>query len=181
MSEIQSNTKAKMDKAITSLDQSLQTIRTGRANPSILDRVNVDYYGSQTPLNQLASIQVVEGRQLVIKPFDKGTLKDMERAIAMTDLGLVPQNDGDVIRILIPSLTEDRRKELSKHASKFGEEAKIAIRNIRRDSNESIKRDDELSEDGKKQEQDMIQKITDDYTKKIDVAVAEKTKEIMAV
>ena len=114
----------KMSKAVEALESNLKSIRTGRANPTILDRVELEYYGSMTPLNQLSSISVVEGRQLMIKPFDRNMLKEIERAIAMADLGLVPQNDGSVIRIMIPALTEDRRKELSKDAHKMGEEAK---------------------------------------------------------
>ena len=136
----------KMSKAVEALESNLKSIRTGRANPTILDRVELEYYGSMTPLNQLSSISVVEGRQLMIKPFDRNMLKEIERAIAMADLGLVPQNDGSVIRIMIPALTEDRRKELSKDAHKMGEEAKIAIRNIRRDAANAAKKDAELKE-----------------------------------
>lgn len=181
MSEILDNTKSKMDKAIESLGINLTTIRTGRANPSILDQVSFEYYGSMTPINQVASIQVVEGRQLLIKAFDKSILKDIERAISMSDTGLVPQNDGDVIRIMIPSLTEDRRKELSKVAHKYGEDSKIVIRNIRRDANDLVKKSKELTEDMKKNEQEKIQKLTDDYIKKIDAVAADKMKDIMSV
>lgn len=137
--------------------------------------------GSMTPLNQLSSISVVEGRQLMIKPFDRNMLKEIERAVAMADLGLVPQNDGSVIRIMIPALTEDRRKELSKDAHKMGEEAKIAIRNIRRDAANAAKKDAELTEDLKKQAQDDIQKATDQFTAKVDKIVDEKCKDIMSV
>ena len=151
----------KMNKAIESLESNLKTIRTGRANPTILDRVEVEYYGSMMPINQLASISVVEGRQLMIKPFDKNMLKEIERSIAMADLGLVPQNDGNVVRIMIPPLTEDRRKSLTKDANKMGEEAKIAVRNIRRDAQNAAKKDKELTEDLKKQTQDYIHKATD--------------------
>lgn len=171
----------KMTKALEALESNLRTIRTGRANPTILDRVEVEYYGSAMPLNQLASISVVEGRQLMIKPFDKNLLRDVERAISMADLGLVPQNDGNVIRIMIPSLTEDRRKDLTKEAHKMGEDAKIAIRNIRRDVLNVAKKDKELTEDLKKQAQEDIQKITDEFTKKIDKIVEEKNKDIMSV
>lgn len=171
----------KMKKAIETLESNLRTIRTGRANPTILDRVEVEYYGSMMPINQVASISVVEGRQLVIKPFDKNMLKDLERAIGMADLGLVPQNDGTMIRISIPSLTEDRRKELGKDASKMGEEAKIAIRNVRRDAMEAAKKDKELTEDLKKQAQEDIQKKTDAFIKDIDVIVKNKTDDIMSV
>lgn len=171
----------KMKKALEALESNLKTIRTGRANPTILDRVEVEYYGSPMPLNQLASVSVVEGRQLMIKPFDKNMLKDVERAISMADLGLVPQNDGTCIRIMVPALTEDRRKELTKEASKMGEDAKIAIRNIRRDAHNASKKDKELTEDLKKQAIDDIQKATDEFTKKVDKIVDEKNKDIMSV
>ncbi len=181
MKQILDNATEKMQKAIVNLESSLTTIRTGRANASILDQVQFEYYGSMTPIQQVASIQVVEGRQLLIKPYDKGTLKDIEKAIAMSDTGLVPQSDGTVVRINVPALTEERRKELSKSASKMGEEAKIAVRNIRRDANDSAKKNAELTEDMKKQTQEKIQKLTDDFTKKIDAIVDDKTKEIMSV
>ena len=171
----------KMSKAVEALESNLKSIRTGRANPTILDRVELEYYGSMTPLNQLSSISVVEGRQLMIKPFDRNMLKEIERAIAMADLGLVPQNDGSVIRFMIPALTEDRRKELSKDAHKMGEDAKIAIRNIRRDAANAAKKDAELTEDLKKQAQDDIQKATDQFTAKVDKIVDEKCKDIMSV
>lgn len=171
----------KMNKALEALESNLKTIRTGRANPTILDRVEVEYYGSPMPLNQLASVSVVEGRQLMIKPFDKNMLKDVERAISMADLGLVPQNDGNVVRIMVPALTEDRRKELTKEASKMGEDAKIAIRNIRRDAQNASKKDKELTEDMKKQTSEDIQKATDEFTKKVDKIVDEKNKDIMSV
>ena len=128
MKEILDNATVKMNKAIESLHGNLATIRTGRANPQILDRVHIDYYGSSTPINQVSSISVVEGRQLCIKPFDKSIMKEIEKAIEVADLGLVPQNDGTMIRINVPALTEDRRRELSKSASKMGEEAKQMMR-----------------------------------------------------
>lgn len=171
----------KMNKAVEALTSNLKTIRTGRANPTILDRVELEYYGSMTPLNQLSSISVVEGRQLMVKPFDRNMLKEVERAIAMADLGLVPQNDGNAIRIMIPALTEARRKDLSKEAHKMGEDAKIAIRNIRRDALNAAKKDNELTEDLKKQAQEDIQKATDQFTKKIDAIVEEKCSDIMSV
>lgn len=181
MQKILDSATTRMDKVLDNLRSSLTSIRTGRANPTILDRVHIDYYGSSTPINQLASIQVVEGRQLLIKAFDKGILKSMEQAISMADLGLVPQNDGEVIRINVPALTEERRKELSKEAHKVGEDSKIAIRNIRRDANDAVKKDDELTEDSRKQANDKVQKLTDTYVKKIDGIIEEKTKEIMSV
>ena len=171
----------RMEKAIAALESSLKTIRTGRANPAILDRVQVEYYGSEMPINQLASISVVEGRHLLIKTFDKSCLKDMERAISMHDLGVAPQNDGDVIRINIPPLTEERRKEFAKDAHKYGEDAKIAIRNVRRDANDAIKKNKELTEDESKQGQEDVQKLTDRFVKKIDQIVEVKTKEILSV
>lgn len=179
--EILESTKLKMEKALDVLGSELKTIRTGMANASILEHVQFEYYGSMTPINQTASIKVVEGRQLMITPYDKGTLKDIERAISMSDVGLVPQSDGDCIRLNVPSLTEERRKELAKSAHKHGEDAKIAIRNIRREANEAIKKDKELNEDSSKDMLEQIQKITDTYGKKIDDAVAVKAAEILKV
>lgn len=179
--EILEVTTHKMDKALAVLHDDLKTIRTGMANASLLEHVHFDYYGSPTPINQVASVKVVEGRQLVIKPYDKGTLKDIERAISMSDTGLVPQSDGEVIRLNVPSLTEDRRKMLSKEAHKMGEEAKIAIRNVRREANEVVKKEKDMPEDEKKAMQEKIQKVTDTYGKDIDAAVAIKAKEIMGV
>ena len=171
----------KMDKALDALYENLKTIRTGMANASLLDHVQMEYYGSMMPINQVASIKIVEGRQLVIKPFDRNTLKDIERAISTSDVGLVPQNDGEVIRLNVPALTEERRKEFAKHAAKMGEEAKIAIRNVRREGMDAIKKDKELTEDDKKEMEKDIQKITDNFGKKIDQAVSEKEKEILKV
>lgn len=171
----------KMDKAIASLKHSLATIRTGRANPTMLDNICIDYYGSPTPVNQVGSVKVNEGTQLVIKPYEASILKDIEKAINTSDLGLVPQNDGTVIRLNVPGLTEERRKELSKNAHKMGEESKVAIRNIRRDANDLVKKNKELTEDMKKQAQEKIQKTTDEYVKKIDAVIEEKTKEIMTI
>ena len=171
----------KMEKAVSALEENLKTLRTGVANASLLDHVHFDYYGSPTPINQVASIKVVEGRQLMIKPYDKSSLKDIERAISTSDVGLVPQNDGDVIRLNVPSLTEERRKELAKHAGKYGEEAKIAISNIRREGMEAIKKDKELTEDDKKEMEKDIQKVTDKFVKTVDAAVSAKEAEIMKV
>ena len=147
MSEILEKAESRMQHAIENLESNLRTIRTGRANSQILDRVEVDYYGAPTPINQMASIQVVEGTQLVIKPYDRSIIKNIAAAIQAANLGLNPQAEGDIIRIQVPSLTEDRRKELAKEAHKYGEEAKVAIRNIRRDANDAIKKDKELRED----------------------------------
>lgn len=174
------NASSRMDKAIDALNSELKTVRTGRANPTILDRVAVDYWGEMTPINQVANISVQEGRSLVIKPYDRSTLKSIERAILEADLGFNPQNDGQIIRIVIPPLTQDRRKELSKQVSKIGETAKVAIRNIRRDANDAIKKG-EFTEDDVKRAQDKIQKNTDQYIKKVDSIVKEKETEIMSV
>ena len=161
-------TKHKMEKAVEKLDENLKTIRTGVANASLLEHVHFEYYGSETPINQVASIKVVEGRQLMIKPYDRSTLKDIERAIATSDTGLVPQSDGEVIRLNVPALTEERRKQLSKEADKMGEEAKIAVRNVRREANDAIKKDKELTEDDAKRMQEKVQKLTDEFAKKIE-------------
>ena len=170
----------RMDKAIAALQNELVTVRTGRANPSMLDRVAVDYYGSMTPINQVANISVQEGRQLVVKPYDRSSLKGIERAILEADLGLNPQNDGTIIRISIPPLTEDRRKELVKQIKKMGEESKVAVRNIRRDANDDIKKG-KFPEDETKDAQDKVQKKTDEYIKKIDSILKDKEKDIMTV
>lgn len=181
MNEILNQAKEKMNKAMESLDSHLATIRTGRANPQMLDRVEVEYYGSMTPLNQMASITVVEGRQLCIKPYDKSILKDIEKAINTADLGIAPQNDGEMVRLNVPTLTEETRKELTKTASKVGEEAKVAIRNIRREANDAVKKNKELPEDLAKSANEKIQKLTDEYVKKVDDVVAAKSKEIMSI
>jgi len=179
--DILKTTKERMEKGIVALTKNLVTIRTGRANPAMLERVEVDYYGSPTPINQMASIQVVEGRQLVIKPFDRSILKTMEAALNAANLGYPVQGDGTVLRITIPPLTGDKRKEYAKDASKMGEEAKVVIRNIRRDSNDLAKKDKELTEDMKKDAQEKVQKLTDEYIKKIDAIVKEKQEEIMSI
>lgn len=181
MEEILMTVEEKMEKGIVSLKKNLVTIRTGRANPAMLDRVQCNYYGSMTPINQMASIQVVEGRQLCIKPFDKSMLKDMEGAINASDIGFPVQNDGTVLRINIPPLTEETRKSLSKDAHKMGEEGKVVIRNARRDGNDLVKKNKILTEDQKKEAQEKIQKMTDKYVKMIDEIVADKTKDIMAI
>lgn len=181
MKQILDSVEAKMNKAMENLESNLRTIRTGRANANMLERVSVEYYGSPTPINQISSIQVVEGRQLVVKPYDRSILKDMDHAISAANVGLVPQNDGDVIRINVPALTEDRRKDLAKEAHKYGEECKIAVRNIRRDGNDMAKKDKELTEDMRKDAQEKIQKMTDRFVKQIDAMVKEKSDEIMSV
>lgn len=166
-----------MQKSIQSLEKELANVRTGRANPALLDRISIDYYGVDTPLKQIAAISVVEGTQLLIKPFDKSTIKTIEHAINASDLGINPQSDSSGIRLILPSLTGERRKELSKDVEKIGEEAKIAIRNIRRIGNDELKKL-ELPEDLEKTNLDNIQKLTDKYIKVIDEVVSEKVKEI---
>ncbi|MBB6449279.1 ribosome recycling factor [Geomicrobium halophilum] len=181
---IKKDAKTRMQKAVESLNRELATLRTGRANPSILDKVVVNYYGMDTPLNQLASISVPEGRLLVVAPFDKSTIADIEKGIQKADLGLTPNNDGQVIRITIPALTEERRKELAKLVNKYAEEARVAVRNIRRDANDQIKKQEksgDIAEDDSRREQDEIQKITDEHIQTIDKTADEKEQDIMEV
>jgi ribosome recycling factor len=171
----------RMDKTMSNLLENLSTIRTGRANPSMLDRVEVDYYGAMTPINQMATISVPSSQQLQISPFDKSSLTDIEKAIIYSGLGFTPSNDGSVIRINIPQLTEERRKELLKQCKSIGEEAKVAVRNIRRDGVDSIKKMEKAGDLGKDQALDgidAIQKSTDDHVKRIDETVAKKEKEV---
>ncbi|MEA4875106.1 ribosome recycling factor [Anaerorhabdus sp.] len=174
-------TKEKMDKVTAHFSESLATVRTGRANTTMLDHVEVDYYGSPTPVNQIASISVVEGRTLVIKPYDSSSLKNIEKACNEADLGIAPQNDGTVIRLTVPALTEETRKEMCKKVSKYAEEAKVQIRNLRRDGNDAAKKDDTLTEDMEKDCLDKIQKLTDEFIKKIDDIAANKEKEVMTI
>ena len=181
MEEILELTKQKMDKSVQALQTELSTVRTGLANAAILDRVEVMYYGFKTPLNQVASISVPEPRMLMIKPFDKSSIKDIEKAIVDSNLGLNPINDGSVIRLPIPPLTEDRRKELCKQVSRLGEDAKVSIRNIRRDSNDTVKKNKEYSEDTRKGLEEDIQKITDEFTKKVDALVKEKESALLTI
>ncbi len=178
--EIIKNVESKMNKTIASLEEKLKTVRAGRANPSSLDRVTVDYYGSQTPLKQLATISVPEATQLCIKPFDKSCLKDIEKAIFESNLGYTPNNDGESIRIVIPPLTEDRRRELIKQVKAIGEESKISIRNIRHEGIEDIKKE-EMAEDIEKSSEKEIQDLVNSFNKKIDEMVKEKEKELMTV
>ncbi len=173
--------KEKMNKALDALSHNLGQIRTGRANPKMLDGIEVEYYGCPTPMNQLGSISVVEGTQLVIKPYDRSILKGIEKAIQAANIGITPQNDGEVVRLNVPKLTGDTRKELAKQASKTGEEAKVAIRNIRRDANDAIKKNKELTEDEVKKGNEKVQKLTDEFIKKIDDAVKAKSEEIMSI
>ncbi|MEL4897726.1 ribosome recycling factor [Crocosphaera sp. Alani8] len=176
--------KENMKKSVESTQRSFNTIRTGRANPAILDRVTVDYYGTETPLNQLANINTPEATMIMIQPYDKGSMGQIEKAIQMSDVGLTPNNDGQVIRLNIPPLTEERRKDLVKLASKMAEEGKVAIRNIRRDAIDDVRKQEknsDISEDESRGLQDDIQRITDQFTKKIDEILATKEKDIMTV
>ena len=174
--------EARMDKTITSLKDSFNTIRTGRANAAIFDKVRVDYYGTKSPLNQVATIAIPEARSVIITPFDKSLISEIEKAIQVADLGLNPSNDGKVIRIAIPALTADRRKELVKQAKTVAENSRTAIRNIRRDGNDELKKqqkDGELTEDGLKTETDKLQKLTDKYIEEINKIYDAKEKDIM--
>lgn len=171
----------KMGKTIENLHGSLATLRTGRASPSMLNGVLVEYYGEPTPLNQIASVTVPEPRQLLIKPYDRNDVKNVVTAINASNLGLNPINEGLMVRLIIPALTEERRKEIVKTARKYAEEAKVAIRNIRRDYMEILKIDDSYPEDLLKRAQDDVQKVTDEAVAKIDEILAEKEKDIMAV
>ena len=173
--------KEKMNKSIDSYRNTLATLRTGRASPAMLNGIEVDYYGSPTPINQISSISVPEPRQLLIKPYDKNDVKNIVSAIHASDLGLNPINEGVCVRLIIPALTEERRKEIVKQARKYCEEAKVAVRNIRRDYMDILKIDDSYSEDLQKRAQDDIQKVTDEAVKDIDTILAEKEKEIMAI
>ncbi|MDT7945778.1 ribosome recycling factor [Synechococcus sp. R55.6] len=170
-----------MNKAVQATQRSFNTVRTGRANSSLLDRIQVEYYGVPTPLKALASLTTPDSSTLLIQPFDPSTLAAIERAIVASDLGLTPSNDGKVVRLNIPPLTEERRKELSKQVAKLAEEGRVSIRNIRRDGIDSVRKREkngELSEDESKSLQDAIQKLTDRYIKKIDELLAEKEKEL---
>ena len=174
----------KMEKTLESLKKEFTNIRTGRANPQILNGLTVDYYGVPTPINQMSSISVPEAQLLQIKPYDKGTLKDIEKAILSSSLGLTPLNDGTVIRINFPALTEQRRRELAKQVKSTSENAKVAIRNIRRDVNDQLKKlekDNQISEDELKGYNDDVQKMTDSWIEKIDQAAKEKEKLIMEI
>lgn len=174
----------KMEAAIQAFSRNLATVRAGRANPSILDAVFVDYYGASTPLNQLAQVSAPEARLIVVTPYDKTALGEIDKAIQKADLGLMPSNDGDVIRINIPALTEERRKELVKVVGKYTEESKVQVRNIRRDANDDLRKmekDGDLTEDELRANQDTVQKETDDYINKIDQLAKEKEEEIMEV
>ncbi|PCF65065.1 ribosome recycling factor [Staphylococcus intermedius] len=184
MKEIIQDAKTRMKKSTENLSRELAQINAGRANSNLLAGVQVDYYGAPTPVQQLASINVPEARLLVVSPYDKTSLADIEKAIIAANLGVNPSSDGDVIRIMVPALTEERRKEIVKEVKKTGENAKVSIRNIRRDANDTLKRqekDDEISEDELRNGSDEVQKLTDSAIKEIDQLVADKEKDIMSV
>lgn len=182
--EIVNASQEKMKKSIDVLKKELQSLKAGRANPSMLDKITVDYYGTPTQVAQLGTISTPEPRMIVIQPWDKKVIKDIEKAIQKSDLGINPTNDGQVIRLVVPELTEETRKNIVKTVKKHGEEAKVSIRAIRRDSNDklkNLKKDGTHSEDDVKKTEDEIQKLTDNYIKDIDKIVEQKEKEIMAV
>lgn len=180
MQELKTKTDERMKKSLLSLEEGFVLLRTGRASPALFDKIRVDYYGTPTPLNQLANISIPEARLMVIQPFDRNAMADIEKAILASELGLNPSNDGKLIRVSIPPLSEDSRTEMVKQAKKLAESARVAIRNIRRDSNEQIKKGD-FSEDVQKKGNDDIQKMTDVYIKKIDEQLKAKEEEIMEV
>lgn len=184
METVFAKTKEKMEKCLTALERDYAAVRAGRANPAVLDKVMVDYYGVPTPINQMAAISVPEARLLVIQPWDASTLRDIEKAINTADIGINPQNDGKVIRLTFPQLTEEHRKSLQKDISKRGEEAKVAIRNVRRDSMDDIKKlkkDNEITEDEQKDAEKKLQDITDDYVKQVESITKKKEEEVLSI
>ena len=184
MSERSKVYEEKMEKSLKNLDGELQAIRAGRANPHVLDKITVDYYGTPTGIQQVANVQVPEARMITISPWEPKMVKAIVKAIQMSDLGINPSDDGHVIRLVFPELTEERRKQLVKDVKKKGEAAKVAMRNIRRDGNDmlkKLKKTDEVSEDEIADEEDILQKATDKFIKKVDEAVEAKTKELMTI
>ncbi len=182
--EIMMNAEEKMEKALSALGDNFASVRTGRANAMLLDRIRVEYYGVQTPINQMAGIKTPEAHLLVIEPWDKGVLRAIEKAIMESDLGVTPSNDGSVIRLPFPALTEERRRELAKQCKGMAEDARVAVRNARRDANtavEKAKKNDGLPEDDAKRAEADIQKMTDKFIEKIDAAFKKKEAEVMAV
>jgi ribosome recycling factor len=180
--EIKKTVKEKMEISIEHLRKEMSGVRTGRASLALLDQIKVDYYGTPTPLKQVAALSVPESRQIAVQPWEPGIITEIEKAILASDLGLTPNNDGKIIRINIPALTEDRRKDLVKHCKKLGEDTKVVIRNIRRDANEELKtqhKSGALNEDSLRKSQDEIQKLTDEYIKKIDDVIKHKETEIL--
>lgn len=184
LEELFKNGDDKMEKCIAQLKREFATVRSGRANPAILDKVLVDYYGAPTPLRQMSQVTVQDGTTLVIAPYDKSVMKEIEKAIIKAELGITPNSDGIVIRLPFPPLTEDRRKEICKDVKKMGEDAKVALRNVRRDMVDELKKlekSENLSEDIIKDNQDKIQKVTDKYTGIVEKLVEEKEKEVLTV
>ena len=181
MSEISNQAKEKMTKILENLETAYKDIRTSGANPGMLNKVEVEYYGSMMPINQLAKINVQEGHSLIIEPFDRSMVKNIEKAIFASNIGLTPQNQGTSLRINVPPLTEERRKEFTKTASKYAEEAKVAVRNVRRDLIDTVKKNKETPEDMRKQYEQDVQKVTDEFIKKLDAACAAKSKDIMSI
>lgn len=182
MDNLIKNTEERMDKSIDALDRDYKSVRVGRANASVLDRINVDYYGSLTPIQQMAAISMPEPRTLMIKPWDASTLKEIEKAILLSDIGINPQNDGTAIRLNFPPLTEERRKEIVKEVKKMAEDSKVSVRNIRRDALEKLKglkKNNEITEDDEKNGEKKIQNLTDKFCKEIDVLAAAKEKEVI--
>jgi len=178
------NAETRMDKSIDKLKRDLSTLRTGRANAALLDNITVDYYGAPTPINQMAQVTIPEATQLVIKSYDKSMLKAIERAILEANIGLNPNNDGEVIRLNVPAPTEERRRELAKSVKGYAEEAKVAVRNVRRDANDELKKmqkNGDITEDDLKSQTDDVQKLTDKKTKEIDAVAADKEKDIMSI
>lgn len=174
----------KMDRTLEHLGEDFDAVRAGRANAKVLDRISVEYYGSETPLNGIATISSPDARTLVITPWDTKLLKEIQKAIQMSDLGINPQNDGRVIRLIFPQLTEERRKELSKQVKKYAEDAKVAMRNIRRDGMDyvkKLKKNNEITEDDQKKAEKDLQDMLDKYIKKVDAALAAKDKELMSI
>lgn len=184
MDSVLKDSKGRMSKALDSLEKDFAKLRTGRASTTLVEDVKVDYYGTPTPLNQIASISVPDSRSITIQPWDRNAFADVEKALLKSDLGLTPVNDGKIIRINIPPLTEERRKELAKVAKKYTEDAKIAIRNVRRDANETLKKmknDKDLTEDDMHRGQDEVQKLTDEHVTLADELLQDKEKEIMEI
>lgn len=184
LDELYRKTEEHMHKTLENLAHELSSIRTGKANPAILDVIRVNYYGQTVPVKQVANISVPDPRSLVIQPWDRSMIGEIEKAIQASDLGLNPQNDGGTIRLPIPTLTEERRRDLVKVCKRIGEEARVAVRNVRRDANEKIKRmekEHELSEDDMRARQDAVQKLTDAFIKKVDEAVVAKEKEVLEI
>ena len=182
--QVLTQAKERMEKSISAYSRELASIRAGRANASLLDRITVDYYGAPTPINQIAGISIPEARLLVLSPYDKSVLGDIEKAIMKSDIGITPTNDGSVIRLMIPALTEERRKELVKQVKAEAENAKIAVRNVRRDANDDAKKlekNGEITEDALRGLNDDIQKVTDEYIAKIDKIEKEKEEEVLSV